>query len=131
MQNERTTREIGDIGENAVAAYLMKNGYEILRRNYTIRGGEIDIIARKGDRLAFVEVKTRKAGSLTSGESAMTASKKKHLINTAAQFYRNYLKENKPAKCRFDVAVIELKYDKVVNAKYYVSAFDAGAAWHR
>lgn len=131
MQKSRTTREIGDIGENAVAAYLSKNGYEILCRNYTIRGGEIDIIARKGNRIAFVEVKTRKAGSLTSGESAITASKKQHLIKTAEIYYRNYVKKHGPALCRFDVAVIELKYDKIVNAKYYVSAFDASSSKHR
>lgn len=131
MQKSKTTREIGNIGENAVAAYLMKNGYEILRRNFTVRGGEIDIIARKGDRIAFVEVKTRKAGSMTSGESAVTASKKQHLIKTAEIFYRDHVKKYGPAKCRFDVAVIELKYDKVVNARYYVSAFDVGDVSHR
>lgn len=128
MQKSRTTREIGDIGENAVVAYLMKNGYEILRRNYTIRGGEIDIIARKGNRIAFVEVKTRKAGSLSSGESAVTKEKKQHIVKAAESFCRSYIEDNDAVKCRFDVAVVELKYDKVVNARYYVSAFDVGDA---
>lgn len=131
MQKSKTTREIGNIGEDAVAAYLVKNGYEILKRNYTIHGGEIDLIARKGDRLAFVEVKTRKAGSMTSGESAVTVAKRQHIVKTAQSFYRQYLKENRAARCRFDVAVVELDGERIVNAKYYVSAFDEGDARRR
>ena len=49
MQNyQKNSRKIGDIGEQATADFLLRHGYEILRRNYTVRGGEIDIIARKG-----------------------------------------------------------------------------------
>ena len=47
------------MGESAVCRYLMQQGYTIRKRNYRIRGGEIDIIAQKGEILAFVEVKTR------------------------------------------------------------------------
>ena len=121
---KRTTREIGNIGENAVAAYLMQNGYSILARGYTIRGGEIDIIAQKGGELAFVEVKSRKRGALTDGESAVNADKRRHLIRTAQSFYQTYSEEHGEAFCRFDVAVVELAGDKVEGVKYYVSAFD-------
>lgn len=117
-----TTRSIGNTGEQAVCDFLLRNGYEIVKRNYTVRGGEIDIIAKKNDIYAFVEVKTRKAGALTSGEEAITPSKKKHLIYAAQRFYASLDEE---ASCRFDVAVVTLERGRISKLKYYVSAFDA------
>lgn len=117
-----TSREIGDIGENAVCEFMTKNGYEILERNFTIRGGEIDIIARKNDIIAFVEVKSRKSNSLVSGEEAITKSKKAHIIKTAETYFN---KLSNPCNCRFDVAVVEIADNRVIKLKYYVSAFDA------
>ena len=115
-------REIGDVGEEATAQFLIKNGYEILKRNYTVRGGEIDIIAKKGDLIAFVEVKTRRKNSTTTGEDAITKSKKQFIIRTAERFLMTL---NEPCDCRFDVAVAEVKDMKIMRLKYYVSAFDA------
>ncbi len=117
-----TYREIGDVGEEATANFLLKNGYEILKRNYTVRGGEIDIIAKKNDVIAFVEVKTRGKNPIVTGENAITKSKKQLIIKTAERFL---LTLNEPCNCRFDVAVVEAKEMKVVRLKYYVSAFDA------
>ena len=115
-------REIGDVGEEATANFLLKNGYEILKRNYTVRGGEIDIIAKKNDVIAFVEVKTRGKNPIVTGENAITKSKKQLIIKTAERFL---LTLNEPCNCRFDVAVVEAREMKVVRLKYYVSAFDA------
>lgn len=123
-----TSREIGDIGENAVAAFLVHNGYDILERNFTVRGGEIDIIARKEDRLAFVEVKSRKSGALTSGESAITPCKRAFIVRTADIYYRRYKETHGTAKCRFDVAVAEINDGKIKRVRYYVAAFDASGA---
>lgn len=124
MQNEISSRSIGDIGEDYVCGYLKDNGYEILCRNFTIRGGEIDIVAAQGNRVAFVEVKTRRVGALTSGEAAITYSKKQRLIKTA----RAYLQKNgMKAFCRFDVAVVHHDGGRVVYFKYYRSAFDASS----
>ena len=119
MENRR---EIGSAGENAVCAFLQSNGYTIRDRNYTVRGGEIDIIAEKNDVIAFVEVKLRKAGALVSGEEAVGFSKKRHLIY-AAERYMQSLGEEKSA--RFDVASVEVQKNGKLKLKYYVSAFDA------
>ena len=54
-------RKAGNIGEDAVCGFLVRHGYEIIKRNFTVRGGEIDIIAKKADIIAFVEVKTSNA----------------------------------------------------------------------
>ena len=122
MLKNLNSREIGNIGEQATADFLVKNGYEILKRNYTVRGGEIDIIAKKNNVIAFVEVKTRKENPLETGEKAVTESKKRHVVKTA-EHYLNTL--DKPCDCRFDVAVAEVKNKQIVRLKYYVSAFDA------
>ncbi|MBR6872204.1 MAG: YraN family protein [Ruminococcus sp.] len=119
MENKR---EIGNAGENVVCAFLEQNGYTILARNYTVRGGEIDIIAEKNDMIAFVEVKLRKEGALVSGEEAVNGQKKKHIILAAER----YMLTAKPDKCaRFDVASVEVKKNGKLRLKYYVSAFDA------
>lgn len=117
-----SSRGIGDIGEDAVCRMLARHGYEILKRNYTVRGGEIDIIAKKDKLIAFVEVKTRKQDALTSGEEAITAYKKKHLIYAAQRFLD---KLDEPLGARFDVAVAEHDGGRITKIHYYVSAFDA------
>ena len=124
MQNGQISRKIGDIGEDYVCGYLRQNGYEILERNFTVRGGEIDIIASQDNKIAFVEVKTRKVGALTSGESAITYTKRQRLIKTAKMYLsRKHIK----AFCRFDVAVVHHDGGNVVYFKYYRSAFDASS----
>ena len=108
-----------------MAGFLEHNGYEILERNFTVRGGEIDIIARKDDTLCFVEVKTRKANALVSGEKALTRKKRSFIVRTAEICYRRYRKEHGESKCRFDVASVVLDDGRIKNVKYYVAAFDA------
>lgn len=118
----KSKRDIGYAGETAVCKFLRKNGYEILKRNYTVRGGEIDIIAKKNDCVAFVEVKTRKLDAFQSGEEAVTKSKQKRIIKTAKRYF-SLLDE--PCNGRFDVAVVEMSGEEIKKIKYYVSAFDA------
>lgn len=122
MQKNQSSRSIGDIGENAVCDFLVRHGYDVIARNYTVRGGEIDIIASKNDTIAFVEVKTRKVGALEEGEQAITEYKKRHIIKTAEIYYSTL---DKPCSCRFDVAVVQIQNNKVVHLRYYVAAFDA------
>lgn len=58
-QDKRTKkRKIGDLGENIACKFLMKRGFEIVEQNYNKKWGEIDIIARKGEKLHFIEVKS-------------------------------------------------------------------------
>ncbi|MBP3793478.1 MAG: YraN family protein [Ruminococcus sp.] len=124
MQNyQKNTRKTGNIGEQATADFLVRNGYKILARNYTVRGGEIDIIASKEGTTAFVEVKTRKQDPLEEGEQAITAAKKKHLI-IAAERYINEVVDD-CVNYRFDVAVVTVSDNAVKHLKYYVNAFDS------
>lgn len=115
-------RKAGNIGEDAVCGFLVRHGYEIIKRNFTVRGGEIDIIAEKADIIAFVEVKTRTIGSMTSAEEAVDLRKQRLIIRTAQAYLQNAVQ---PLQCRFDVATVETEGGKVKKLRYYVNAFDA------
>ena len=120
------SRDRGNAGEEHVCAYLEKRGWTILARNYRIRGGEADIIASRGGIIAFVEVKTRKFGSLTDGMEAIDTAKKKALIRTADRYIQDNPCEN--VMIRFDVAEVTVTTEdipRVLDMKYYENAFDA------
>lgn len=97
----RHGNDIGRMGEELAARYLSKAGYEIISRNYREKFGEIDIIARDGSMLVFIEVKTRKSKRFGHPLEAIT-SHKQHQISKAATAYlsRNGLLD---APARFDV----------------------------
>lgn len=115
-------RGIGRLGEDAVCTYLQQNGAEILRRNFTIRGGEIDIIARQGEWLLFVEVKTRRPNALASGAAAVTLTKQKLLIRAAEAYLLVNPCDLQP---RFDVAEVEYSGRTVRHIEYIENAFTA------
>ncbi len=62
--NRTEKRKVGDIGENCACAFLEKRGFRIVERNYLRKWGEIDIVAEKGGRVHFVEVKSIKVSNL-------------------------------------------------------------------
>ena len=100
-----TNKEFGALGEKRAAAYLKKQGYKILEKNYKCKLGEIDIIARSGDTIAFVEVKTRPASPYLSGMYAVDQRKQEHILRTASY----YLSRKKcPLQPRLDVIEVEL-----------------------
>ena len=105
MPQPQNKRKTGSHYEEVAAAYLKRQGYEILERNYRDRLGEIDIIAMEGRYLAFVEVKYRK--NLKSGypEEAVSRQKQQRIRHTASYYlYRHGYGEETP--CRFDVVSI-------------------------
>lgn len=93
----------GKSGEDKVAAFLRKNGFKIIKRNYMSRYGEIDIIAEYDEYIVFVEVKTRKANSLVSGVEAVNFSKQERIMLTAEDFISKTECDLQP---RFDVAEV-------------------------
>lgn len=113
--------ETGRIGEDAVCAYLTDRGYSIAARNFRIKGGEIDIIARNGDYIAFVEVKSRKPGSMTTGFEAVNKRKRGHIIKTAAEYCRRNPNLLQP---RFDVAQVTIDSGNILGIDYIENAYD-------
>lgn len=97
-------RRLGREGEDAACACLRTLGYRIVRRNFRSPDGEIDIIARDGETLVFVEVKARDAKSFGSALSAVDARKRRRLRAVAADFLQFFAPE---AKARFDILTVD------------------------
>ncbi len=117
-----TSREIGNIGEEYTAEFLREKGCEILDRNYCIRGGELDIVAKKGELIHIVEVKTRRRGALSGGEEAFTPKKISRILRAA----KAYLSAKElDMSCVFDAAIVELDGAEVVKFEYIQRAFTA------
>ncbi len=94
----------GNRGEALAALYLRLKGYRILERNITTRMGEIDIVARKGDLIVFVEVRTRGLSALVDPFSSVDHVKVAKIIQ-AARCYLSRLDNPLPA-CRFDLVAL-------------------------
>ncbi|MGI6337246.1 MAG: ribonuclease HII [Eubacteriales bacterium] len=90
----------GQYGEDLAVKYLTEQGYEILERNYRIRGGELDIIAKDGDVVVFVEVKERRDALYKTGMDAVTPAKIRALRRTGESWFQD---RNVQARGRFDV----------------------------
>lgn len=98
-------RMVGSGYEEVAAAYLRKEGYQILEKNFRDRQGEIDLIARDGIFLVFVEVKYRKDRERGYPQEAVTPKKQRTIRKTALYYlYTHGLGEETP--CRFDVVAI-------------------------
>ena len=93
-------KERGNWGEDRAARYLRLHGYRIVERNFRCRQGEIDIIARKGEIVAFVEVKQRKNANFGEAREFVTFSKQRRII-AAAELW--LLKTGCELQPRFDV----------------------------
>jgi putative endonuclease len=98
--------DLGKWGEDLALNKVKKLGYRCIVRNYRCPLGEIDLIARDGDTLVFVEIKTRRGRSLEYAKEAVNYRKRRQLSKVALA----YMKENgcAEARARFDVVVINL-----------------------
>ncbi|HJN13980.1 MAG TPA: YraN family protein [Armatimonadota bacterium] len=96
----------GRRAEDAVARRLWWNGYKILDRNFTTRGGEVDIIARKGDTVVFVEVKARKATAAVAPKDQVGVAQERRIDGVASV----YLKARglTDVSVRYDIAEVWL-----------------------
>lgn len=106
---QKEARARGNRGENAVCRYLSRRGYRIVERNFTIKGGEIDIIACRFRYIVFIEVKTRSRATNTEKyghpADAITEEKKQHLRYAASRYLATHPGTKKP---RFDIAEVYL-----------------------
>ena len=100
-------KTLGTNGENLAAHYLQSKGYEILKNNFTVRGGEIDLVTKQDNTLVFVEVKTRTSSSFGYGDESMNRLKKMR-IHRAIQRYLG----DEDTDYRVDLVEIQLEPDK-------------------
>lgn len=99
-------RKVGANGERIAGVFLEKQGYQILQYNFRCRSGEIDLIAREGGYLVFIEVKYRKDGALGTALEAVDVRKQRKICRTACMFLLGH-----PSywefPSRFDVVAIQ------------------------
>jgi putative endonuclease len=97
-------QQLGESGEEIACRELGARGYAIVARRYRTRYGEIDIVARHGDVLVFVEVKARVGDAFGTGAEAVTGYKRRRVAQMAADFLVRRRLQDRP--CRFDVVSI-------------------------
>jgi putative endonuclease len=118
--NKRTK---GSIGETRAAQFLVRNGYNILQRNYRTTAGEIDIIARNLDQLVFVEVKAWKHMELSDLEYAIGRNKQRRIIESS----KKYVVDNPgyaDFNFRYDVIFITMNDDRIFHLNNAFSEVD-------
>ena len=106
----RDRLDLGKEGEELALKKIKRLGYKCVTRNYRCALGEVDLIARDGDCLVFIEIKTRKGKSLGYAKEAVDGRKRRQLSKVALA----YMKSNNcsETKSRFDVVAINLSDDK-------------------
>ena len=98
-------KRLGAWGEELAARLLLQKGYEIVARNYRVREGELDIVARERDCTVFVEVKTRASAAFGCGREALTPAKIAALTRAAERFIQEKGIAGTPM--RFDVIEVD------------------------
>lgn len=97
-------KQFGGKGEELACKYLLDVGFEIIERNYTYGKGEIDIIAKDGEHLVFIEVKSRHSLKYGLPEYSITRGKLNQIRRIASAYL--YEKEIEDTECRIDVVTI-------------------------
>ena len=119
-------QELGKTGENLAALELTALGYVIVARRYRTRFGEIDIIARDGATVVFVEVRRKSGGGYGAAAESVTREKQRRVVRMAVDYLaRNDLYE----KCavRFDVVAIDDQAGEAPRVTLIRAAFDASS----
>ena len=107
MTTNLTRRQLGDAGEDLAASALKRQGYKILERNYLTPLGEIDLIARQGKALVFIEVKTRRGERFGAPQEAVSLGKQNKL-RRLADYYLKQKRLGMEVLVRFDVVGITI-----------------------
>jgi len=114
--------DFGKASEDAAAVFLKNKGYKILRTNYRVKFGEIDIIAKEASAICFIEVKSRVNCSFGHPKEALNPRKRDKISRAALA----YLKENRflDRSARFDVLSIIKGADNQIDFELIKDAFE-------
>ena len=111
----------GELGERAAKKYLQKSGLKFLAANFRSERGEIDLIFRDGDCLAFVEVKTRSSEDWARPAAAVNAERRRRLSQCALDYLRKL--KNPAVKIRFDIVEVLLADGNVREIRHLPNTF--------
>lgn len=117
----RARLPLGRRGENAAARHLRRTGYKILARNERLAGYEIDVIARKRDTIAFVEVKTRRADEPVPPEENVGYTKRRHIRAAAHRYIAAH--PDPEMYYRFDIVSVLVPETGKVEVTHFEDAF--------
>lgn len=118
-----TRKTQGNAAEDRACRHLEATGFTVVARNFRAKGGEIDIVARKGDLLAFVEVRSREDADFGRPEESVTAAKRRRIVS-AARRYLSDVPASSWREARFDVIAVEGGGEDAA-LRHYPAAFDA------
>lgn len=118
-----TKIEIGRRGEEAAVDFLKRRGYKIIEKNYKNKLGEIDIIAKDGDTLCFIEVKTRTNFKFGFPQEAITTFKQKKINKVALSYLKQYNLLN--ISSRFDIISVVLNNKQKFDIEIIKDAFSS------
>ena len=113
-------KNIGSWGENVAEEYLIRSGYQILRKNYRTPYGEIDLIARKETTIIFVEVKTRLSINYGLPEEGVTYKKQTHMVSAAEAYLQD--NNNWAGDWRIDVIAIRKNNNQPAEITHFENA---------
>ncbi|MBN1642517.1 MAG: YraN family protein [Anaerolineae bacterium] len=109
---------LGRWGEDRAARYLVAAGCDVIATNWRCPAGEVDLIVRDGETLAFVEVRTRRGTAYGTPEESVTALKLAHMIDVA----QTYVQERDwEGPWRLDVVAIQVRSDGPPSIEWYRS----------
>lgn len=115
--------ETGRLGEALAAEILESQGYTVVAKNVHSVYGEVDLIATGDGCICFIEVKTRKRGSMVSPQQAVTPAKRRKIIMTSLLYLQNHPYDLQP---RFDVFAVETDGERAVSHQHLKGAFEGG-----
>ena len=115
-----THNDIGALGEQIALEYLLERKYQILETNWVCGHKEVDIIAKDGDTIVFVEVKTRHSTCLVEPEATVDVYKQRHLIWAANSYVNRYQYDN---DVRFDIIAIVIDKNNEKRIEHIEDAF--------
>jgi len=114
--------ELGKRGEEIARDYLQSNGYLVLDQNWRWRRKEIDLVARHGEEIIVVEVKTRVENFSAEPYESVTMKKIRNIVEVADHWLRFHKTD---LECRFDVISITVKKDGSHTLEHFTGAFTA------
>lgn len=117
----KKNKDLGIRGEDAAARYLYMHGYDILERNWKCKAGEADIIARDGNTLVFLEVKTRTSTEKGFPSEAVGRAKRDRYEKIALSFLKDFEEVDIPV--RFDVMAIVVSGKDRAFIRHHINAF--------
>ena len=124
MEVTKSRKELGERGEEVACLYLKRKGIKVIERNWKCRSGEADIIARDGEDLVFVEVKSRASDANGLPEDAVTLKKRQRYERIALEYLFTH---NLPsARVRFDVIALVLNNEGKAFLRHHRDAFGEG-----